>query len=88
MRAKYIEERFKPWMIFGESADGTRVTIANIDGDIISSVLREEALCAIRDHNDVIDFLAHICIEFSHLHHDEFSRCYYHNQFKHLEDEE
>ena len=56
MIRKWLDERFRPYFIFGESADGQTVTISDGERDIVTCA-REEAERLIADRQVVIDAL-------------------------------
>lgn len=57
MKAKYIEETFKKWMIFGEHPETKLVDISDGDRDVLTGIRREEAEKIIKDRDMVIDVI-------------------------------
>ncbi len=53
MRAKYIEERYPQWFVFGLYPDG-RVDVYDGDKDVAAKVTPETAEVLIREHNSVV----------------------------------
>ena len=62
MKEKYIEESFRRYFIFGESANGQYVDVADSEGDIVTHIRRDEAERLIVDRNIVVDALIR-CIQ-------------------------
>jgi hypothetical protein len=56
MRAKYVEETFKKWMMFGVAKDGA-VDVSDGDGDVLTGIKKSEAENIIKERDKIVDAL-------------------------------
>ncbi len=66
VRRKYVEERHKPWFIFGESIN--HVDIADSDGDVLCRVPRAIADKIIEEHNKLVDVIGDMALAWDDEH--------------------
>lgn len=57
MRAKYVEETIKRWMIFGVHSVSGLVDISDGDSDILTGIKKEEAEKIIEERGKVVNLL-------------------------------
>lgn len=75
MRRKYVEERFKPWFVFGESID--HVDIADVDGDRLECVPRRLADKILDEHDRLIEAIGDIALAFAEADPEAFEKFWY-----------
>ncbi len=64
MRAKYIEERYPRWFVFGVYGDGN-VDVYDGEQDVATHVSKENAESMIAGHNTIIDALVEAVTDLS-----------------------
>jgi hypothetical protein len=75
MRRKYVEERFKPWFVFGELPDS--VDIADVDGDRLQGVPRRLVAPLLAEHDRLIDAIGDLALAFAEAAPDAFTAFWY-----------
>ena len=78
MRAKYIEELFPFYFIFGEHSDG-RVDISTINGTVCT-VSKDDARNILKDRDEVVQKLIDTALAFDKTAPEEFTKFWYGNR--------
>lgn len=75
MRRKYVEERYRPWFVFGGS--NGYVDISDGDRDVLSGVPETMAQTIIDEHNRLIDVIGDTALAFDEADSGAFGAFWY-----------
>jgi len=63
MREKYVEEEFPRYFIFGEWDDGVHVDVSDGEGDVVTHVVRSQAVAFIQQRDRLVDEVVSLLLE-------------------------
>lgn len=81
MREKYVEERFPLLMIFGVNREEGRVDVADINRDVVTDVIREEAEYLIERHDALVRFIYRLADSYDQTNPEAFKKFWYEESY-------
>jgi hypothetical protein len=79
VKEQYVEDRFKPYFVFGEHQDGDHVDVFDRNDCIVAGVSREVASKLIEDRSLAIDMIIELALKLDEVAPDEFQKIWYGN---------